>query len=322
MDNDEGYPVEVEIQNATLNVRINHPPSRPILLGPSSGYTGISYTFTVSSTDPDGDKIRYGFDWNNDGVVDEWSNYYESGVISTASHSWSSPGSYQIKVIAEDEHGLQSDWSDIKSMEISQPPTPNEPPIANFTYEPQSPSILDDVYFYDNSTDIDGYITKWQWDFGDGNTSTEKNPVHRYTKKGNYTVTLKVWDNVGASSSTSRQITVRNIPPSPNFSISLDSPKVNQEVKFKDLSIDADGYIVNWTWDFGDGNISYEKDPVHKFKKSGKYNVTLTVRDNDGDTAKLTKQITVIKRRTSEIGVMGPVLTLVTIILYKLKRRS
>ncbi|RLF30389.1 MAG: hypothetical protein DRN07_08675, partial [Thermoplasmata archaeon] len=103
----------------SFTTKANSPPARPTLSGPSSGYTGSSLGFSASSTDPDGDRIKYGFDWNNDDTVDEWTSLYNSGVTASKSHSWSSAGSYSIKVIAEDEHGLQSEWSTVKTVTVT-----------------------------------------------------------------------------------------------------------------------------------------------------------------------------------------------------------
>jgi len=98
-------------------VTYNNPPGKPTKpVGQLNGDVGTLYDYNTSSTDPDGDKIKYGWDWDGDDVVDEWDDnngdYYPSGEIITTSHSWSSSGSYWIKVKGEDELGAQSDWSD------------------------------------------------------------------------------------------------------------------------------------------------------------------------------------------------------------------
>ncbi|RLG56411.1 MAG: hypothetical protein DRN83_04185 [Hadesarchaea archaeon] len=84
----------------------------------------------------------------------------------------------------------------------------NNPPVADFSYSPSSPTVDDVVMFVDMSTDIDGTIISWSWDFGDGSTSTLQNPTHQYSVAGTYTVTLTVFDNDGATDNTSQNITV------------------------------------------------------------------------------------------------------------------
>jgi len=96
----------------------------------------------------------------------------------------------------------------------------NVPPRCDFIYEPAKPTIADDVNFYDRSTDpFEGVIVSWEWDFGDGSTSSKRNPTHRYRRDGQYLVTLKVTDDEGATCETSRTITVGAIEALPVRSI-------------------------------------------------------------------------------------------------------
>jgi len=76
----------------------SNPPDTPDLSGPTSGKTGIEYTYTTSTTDPDGDKISYGWDWEGDKVVDEWTGLFDSGETAASSHSWDIEGTYEIRV--------------------------------------------------------------------------------------------------------------------------------------------------------------------------------------------------------------------------------
>jgi len=85
--------------------------------GPESGGVGTSYTYSASTTDPDGDKISYLFDWG-DGTYSNWVGPKNSGQTASASHAWSSKGSYAIRVLAKDEHGKQSGWSDPTSLSM------------------------------------------------------------------------------------------------------------------------------------------------------------------------------------------------------------
>ncbi|KYK20597.1 hypothetical protein AYK24_09965 [Thermoplasmatales archaeon SG8-52-4] len=78
--------------------------------GPSSGKIGNSYTYTSSTTDPDGDKISYKWDWG-DGTFSDWSNPIDSGSMTSASKSWTTEGEFEIRVAAKDTHGKVSDWS-------------------------------------------------------------------------------------------------------------------------------------------------------------------------------------------------------------------
>jgi len=73
----------------------------------------------------------------------------------------------------------------------------NMPPTAKIGYSPLNPEVGRNIFFESQSSDKDGYIVSWHWDFGDGTTSNQQNPSHKYTKAGEYTVTLTVMDNYG-----------------------------------------------------------------------------------------------------------------------------
>ena len=84
----------------------------------------------------------------------------------------------------------------------------NEPPVADFTYAPISPTTDEIVFLNDTSTDIDGTIVSWLWDFGDDYLSINQNPKHQYFNPGTYNITLEVTDNEGGKDSITKQITV------------------------------------------------------------------------------------------------------------------
>ncbi len=153
----------------------------------------------------------------------------------------------------------------------------NQPPVADFKV---SQKRLD-VDFSDNSTDEDGYITSWLWDFGDDNTSTIQNPHHNYAIPGDYTVELTVKDDDNTDNTKSMVITIDNTTPIANFSYSPLKPAAFEFVKFNDTSISYENYTNdNWTWDFGDGsNFSYVQNAIHDYFEDGIYTVKLTVKN-------------------------------------------
>lgn len=112
------HPVQGQIESTgslkriTLEL-INEPPTMPTRPdGVTLGKIGKPCAYTTKATDPNGHKIRYGWDWNGDMTVDEWTGYFDSGSEVECNHSWEEKGDYAIRVIAKDECGLQSDWSD------------------------------------------------------------------------------------------------------------------------------------------------------------------------------------------------------------------
>ncbi|MEM4368648.1 MAG: carbohydrate binding domain-containing protein, partial [Candidatus Anstonellales archaeon] len=93
--------------------RPNTPPSTPAKpTGPSIVAVGSQANFSTIATDPDENQIRYGWDWDGDGVVDEWTGYYDSGQICSISHYWNSAGNYQVRVKAQDTDGAESNFSE------------------------------------------------------------------------------------------------------------------------------------------------------------------------------------------------------------------
>ena len=156
-------------------------------------------------------------------------------------------------------------------------------PIANFFFNPLQPTILDTVEFTDSSFDSAGYIVKWEWDFGDGSTSNDKNPVHRYQNHGKFTVRLMITDDGGNIVRVSKQIEIINMPPVADFNYKV-SDSIQDLVIFNDSSNDPDGQIVSWYWDLGDGNSLTDRDFSHQYSKTGIYNVSLKVIDDYGDS--------------------------------------
>jgi PKD repeat protein len=134
------------------------------------------------------------------------------------------------------------------------------------------------------TTDPDGSISTYSWDFGDGSElSTEANPSHTYAT-GTYVATLTVTDNEGGTNSATVGVRSNTAPRAVATAdvTSGDGPLV---VSFTgDTSSDADGTIATYLWDFGDGSSSSSANPTHSYAP-GIWTATLTVTDNEGDTS-------------------------------------
>ena len=140
------------------------------------------------------------------------------------------------------------------------------------------------VTFNDTTVDNYGEVINRTWNFGDGNVSYARNTTHTYSDNGTYTVTLTVTDNCTATDMKTKEIRILNTPPHVEFTYDPSAPTDMDNITFDDNSSDIDGTIVNWTWDFGDGNGSYQQNPTHQYADNGTYDVTLNVTDDDGDT--------------------------------------
>lgn len=153
-------------------------------------------------------------------------------------------------------------------------------PIANFTAVTVSGCSPLVVTFQDMST---GSPTSWYWDFGNGNTSTLKNPTASYFTTGTYTVTLTA-TNVSGSNTLIRSgyITVYE-PPVVNFIANVTAGCFPLRVQFTDMSTAGIGNTnVNWQWDFGNGTASTSQNPLTTYTTAGTFTVTLRVTNDKG----------------------------------------
>jgi PKD repeat protein len=129
-----------------------------------------------------------------------------------------------------------------------------------------------------------GDITGWLWNFGDGNSSTEQNPVHTYQKQGNYSVSLTVTGPAGTSTMEEPVfILVGPFPPVAYFEAIYTSHPAPCGVEFQQYS---EGTITQWLWDFGDGTKSAERKPIHSYQRNGNFTVNLTVTGPEGASTK------------------------------------
>ena len=163
-------------------------------------------------------------------------------------------------------------------------------PTAAFT---SSPTDLTVAFDSSGSTDPDGTIASYAWNFGDGGTSTAANPNHTYPATGTYTVTLTVTDDRGGIATVSHDVSVLavNVVPTAAFTSTVDFLDVDFD---SSGSSDSDGTIDSYAWTFGDGGTSSAANPSHTYAAEGSYNVTLTVTDNRGGTGTVSHSVTAI----------------------------
>jgi gliding motility-associated-like protein len=128
-------------------------------------------------------------------------------------------------------------------------------------------------------------IKKWLWDFGDGEFSTDQNPVHSFAASGDYIVKLMVEGETGCQSDVITQTVHVIALPLVNFNTSLPACET-KEVTFTDISSTVEGAIVKWIWDFGDGTAIEEKSAAtpfpHTYLAVGTYKVILKVKTDKG----------------------------------------
>jgi len=242
-----------------------------------------------------GSPLRFQDESSGDGLaITGWIWDFGDGTTDereTVTHTYSTPGVYIVALTVTDERGTSATQTD--SISIA-----SLPPEAEFTVEPAVPTAGQPAEFdASGSSDPDGKVTGYHWDF-DGNGTvdleTEGTSVtHTYQTGGTVLATLSVIDDNGDLSAPFRAEIRVNSPPVAGFRASTFSPMELEEVVFTDCSYDADGTIVGWEWDFGDGATSCQTSPKHAFRSDGDYTVSLTVVDDDGGRGTTEAKVTV-----------------------------
>ncbi len=227
------------------------PPVAAFSGSPTSGCAPLTVSFTDEST----------------GGVTSWDWDFGDGGTSTAqnpSHEYASAGTYTVSLTVTGDCGSDTET---KTDYI----TVGETLVADFSGSPTSGCAPLTVTFTDQST---GEVTSWDWDFGDGGTSTAQNPSHQYASAGDYTVTLTVTGSCGSDSETKTNYIHVDGAPVADFYGTPTSGDYPLTVSFTDQST---GGVTSWDWDFGDGGTSTAQNPSHQYTAAGDYTVTLTV---------------------------------------------
>ena len=184
---------EENTKTKTFTIQKNKPPTADFTYTPEEPTDVEDIKFDASlSNDPEGNIENYTWDFG-DGTIKYGKVVY---------HRYEDNGQYTVKLSVKDNKGA----TDSVSKQII---VKNDPPKAMFTHFPDKPKIGEEVQFNSSlSSDEDGNIVSWQWDFGDGNTSTEQNPTHVYLEEGTYNVTLTVTDDDGDTHTTIGKVEV------------------------------------------------------------------------------------------------------------------
>jgi YVTN family beta-propeller protein len=267
VNNDDQGTVSV-IDTATNTVTTTVPVGRyPVAFGQFIGSLSLAPFANFSAGSTEGKApLNVAFTDKSTGTPTKWKWTFGDGTTSTKqnpTHKYSKAGKYTVVLTVSNAAGSNTITKTGYIKVITKP-------VAAFSVSPTSGKVPLTVVFTDKSA---GSPTKWKWTFGDGKTSTEQNPTHKYSKAGKYTVTLKVTNALGINTATkSNYITVIG-KPTAAFSASPTSGKAPLNVKFTDKST---GTPTKWQWTFGDGKTSSEQNPTHKYSKVGTYKVKLT----------------------------------------------
>ena len=244
----------------------------------------VVYFNASESSDDDGTIVAYNWDLGDGSST--------SGINIT--HTYTGAGTYTVLLVVTDDSGNTGSTSNTVSV------GENESPTASFVYSPSNPAVDEDIHFNaSDSSDPDGTIESYEWDFGDNTTDTGETVTHRYSSDGTFTVYLKVTDNSGNTGSTSQTVNVSaGQGPTASFVYSPANPITGESVYFNASdSNDPDGSIVSYRWNFGDGNTGTGETPTHQFQSAGTYYVVLVVKDNDGNEDSVSNDVTIVDNK-------------------------
>ncbi len=216
-----------------------------------------------------------------------WNWYFGDGtqsVLQNPVHHYTNPGTYTVSLVV----GTPESCFD----SIAKTITVIKKPTASFTYKQFC--LGDTVKFTNTSTTTTGVIQSYNWNFHDGNTSTVLNPLHLFTAvKDSFDVTLIVVTDMGCSDTLNKKVGTYPLTVF-NFGPLQASGCEDYTASFQDNSTVANGAIVNWLWDFGDGSSTYSHNPTHTYTQPGKFFVALTLTNSYGCVMKDTLNFPVI----------------------------
>lgn len=192
-------------------------------------------------------------------------------------HTYRNVGNYVVRLTVITEHGTDAATLPVEVI--------FQAPVADFSVDNVNPDVFQFIQFLDLSVAGSGAVSEWAWDFGDGKTSTVRNPQHRYTLPGTYTVSLRVRTPLPTNNEASiskKDLVVVVTPPAPSFNYTPRAAYVDEAVQFQNTTTLGSELQVSYKWDF-DGDpatttdTSTAQNPVFTFRTPGTFNTRLTV---------------------------------------------
>jgi gliding motility-associated-like protein len=227
-----------------------------------------------------------------------WNWEFSNGTLSSAQNpaiTFSTPGTFSVKLVVQNASGI----AQVERLNyITVFPSPTVDFSANITLS----CIPATINFTDLSSTAVGTLTAWDWDFGDGGTSTSQNPSHTYNAAGFYTVTLAVTSSTGCKTIISKGSYIRVVGGlAVDFGYSIPSScQAPFTVNFQNQSTGPGN--ISYTWDFGNSLTSTATNPSTIYNAAGSYTVTLNAQSDLGCSGSIQKVITLTSTNTDFIA--------------------
>ena len=299
---------DTDVVTVTVRDPVNQ---RPMARVGDSRFVSIGETVTFdgsASTDDDGRLLFYLWDFG-DGTGDD------QPVVQ---HTYWEPGTYEVNLTVKDEREAENGQS-VATTTITVIPADNRAPVLDF------PALLTTTLHvpvrFDASAanDRDGAIVSYDWDFGDGASSSGAVVEHRYDAPGSYDGSLVLTDNGVPQPQQTRidfsVVVSGRANSAPKAIAGADvTATVGEEIAFDgSASVDSDGSILAYEWDFDDGHGATGMETRHIYQFPGRYRVTLTVTDDEAEALRLSAHDSLTVRvnaaensaPTAVVGVLG-----------------
>ena len=285
----------------TVTITVTDPNQAPVAVAeatPTSGVAPLAVNFTGSNSTDDGTIVTYAWDFQDGGTSSEADPQY----------TFNTAGNYDVTLTVTDDGGLTD--TDTITIVVSDP-SGNEPPVALAEATPVSGTVPLEVAFTGSNSTDDGTIVTYAWDFQDGGTSDQADPVYTFNTPGEYVVSLTVTDDEGLTDTDTILIEVFSSDEDPivdaGEDVTLTLP--DNSVVLAGTASDPDGGdIVSYQWVFdGPGTPTLSGADTAELTVSdlveGTYIFTLTVIDDDGQTASDSVVVTVLSGTGNPVAV-------------------
>jgi PKD repeat protein len=243
---------------------------------PCNSCSGQTISFQDLSKSPSSPIIAWQWKFN-----DPYNQDYDTSSLQNPIYIYDSTGVYQVTLIITNANGCISS--------ITKEVTVRKTPASDFTY---SKSCFGEPVYFADITSTQAYepIISWQWNFGDGSSSSISNPVHNYDTAQTYNVSLTVQSLNGCYGQITKPVTLHALPVA---GFEIQKACEGLPVQFNDISYVNNDTVINWIWSYNNNIFSVDQNPKYIFPTNGSFPVQLIVNTSAGCRDTIIKNVDV-----------------------------